>query len=426
MQKKLFALLLALAMMMSLLTGCGDANAPAADGEEGTDASTSTDATEDNAEDTTPSLTDVPEEAREDPVAYLTDGAMSSGDVVMTVNGVDVTADAYVYWLCYQYTYASYYYSQYGMTLDLTQTVDDDGTTIAQSLADQSMSVVKMNTLLRARAEEAALALSEEQQASLQNLTEVYDENTLLFYATNLETLEQAYTDSCLATNLKDYLFGEGGEMEPTDETLQDYAQEHGTYTCRYILLTTNDLDEDDEEGREAQRALAEDLLTQLQACAPEELEEKFTELQEEYNTADGNTERYTFDNDASLVTGFREKLAELEVGQLGMTDETDYGYFVLLRLDTDLDALSEDYSIDTYDSLVAQWMDEAEVTTTEAMDNLDAAAFYSKLIPLQEVLTAKMAEETETESESTEDTESTDSTETETQEETESTEPVG
>lgn len=445
MQKKLFALLLALAMIMSLLTGCGDSNAPAADGE-GEDTSTSTDATEG---DTTPALTEVPEEAWEDPVAYLTDGAMSSGDVVMTVNGVDVTADTYVYWLCYQYTYASYYYAQYGMTLDPTQTVDDNGTTIAQSLADQSMSVAKMNTILRTRAEEDALALSEDQQDRLKDLEDVYaDEDNLLFYGTNLDVLKQAYTDSCLATNLKDFLFGEGGEMEPTEETLKDYAQEHGTYTCRYILLNTNDLDEDDEEGREAQRQLAENLLTQLQAYSADELEEKFTELQEEYNTSDGNTERYTFDNDDSLVTGFREKLAEMDVGELGMTDETDYGYFVLLRLDTDLDALSEDYSIDTYDSLVAQWVDEADVTTTDAMDNLDVTTFYDKLAALQDVLSAKMAEESAAESENTEDadttdtdttdaetdttdtdtgdTENTDTVETETQEETESTEPVG
>lgn len=399
MQKKLGALLLAVAMLLSLLTGCGGADAPASEGNSTDGASASdADAGSDNASEDTPALTEVPDEARENPISYLTDGALNSGDVVMTVNGVDVTADTYIYWLAYQYTYTSYIYAQYGSALDVTQTVDDNGTTIAHSLSEQSKSVAQMNTVLRAQAQEAGLSLSEDQQSALTDLQENYDENTLLFYGTNMETLQQAYTDSCLATNLQEHLFGEGGEMAPTDETLADFAEEQGTYTCRYILLATNDLDEDDEEGREAQRQLAEQLYNQLQECSPEELEEQFTELQKEYNTSDGNTERYTFDNDDSLVTGFREKVAELKSGELGMTDETDYGYFVLLRLDTDLSTLSEDYSSATYNSLISQWMDGAEVTTTEAMDNLDVDAFYSRLIDLQNALSAELAAASEDE----------------------------
>lgn len=414
MQRKLAALLLAVAMLLSLLTSCSSAEAPASDSDESDDTSTS---------DSTTTLTEVPDEARQDAVAYLTDGVFASGDVAMTVNGVDVTADALVYWMAYQYTYASYIYTQYGSTLDLTQTVDDDGTTIAQSLADQSKSVAEMNVLLRTRAQDEGLVLSEDQESDLQDLAENYDENTLLYYGTNLETLQQAYTDSCLATNLKDYLFGEGGEMEPTDETLADYAEANGTYTCRYILLATNDLDEDDEEGREAQRLLAEQLLAELQECSADELEEKFTELQEEYNTSDGNTSRYTFDSDDSLVSGFREVVSELEVGELGMTDETDYGYFVLLRLENDVDTLSDDYASATYDSLISQWIDEAEVTTADAMDNLDVDAFYDRLIALQTVLATELAaSEDESTTDSTDestDTEETSDTEVDTTEST-------
>lgn len=415
MQKKLAALLLALVMLMSLLTGCGDVDAPASGEEEGADASES----ENSAQEEETGLTEVPQEARDNPVAYLTDGALNPEDVVMTVNGVDVTADTYVYWLSYQYTYAAYFYAQYGSALDLTQTVDDDGTTIAQSLADRSKAVAQMNALVRARAQEAGLTLSQEQEDSKADLEANYDDNTLLYYATDMETLEEAYSDSCLANNLKDHLFGAGGEMEPTQETLADYAQEHGTYTCRYILLATNDLEEDDEEGRQAQQELAEELLAQLQACAPEELEDKFIELQQEYNTADGNTERYTFDNDDSLVSGFREKVSELAVGELGLTGETDYGYFVLLRLENELDGLSEDYSTVTYDSLITQWMDEAEVTTSEAMDNLDVDAFYTKLVELQNALSNEMTAESEEEA-----SDADADLETETQEDT--TEPVG
>lgn len=433
MQKKVLALLLALAMLLGLLTGCGDANAPAADGDEA-DTSTSSDATEDSETEEAESLPELPEDARTNPIGYLTNGTMAPDDVVMTVNGTEIPAKYLIYWMCYQYTYASYFYAQYGMALDVTQDADDQGTTIAQSLADQSANIAQMNTVLRAEAEEDGLTMTEEQTDAMADLHENYDANTLLFYATDMDTLEQAYSDSCLATNLRGYLFDEGGEMAPTMETLADYAEEHGVYTCRYILLSTNDLEEDDQEGRDAQKELAEDLLAQLQACDPEDLEETFTQLQEEYNVSDGNTSRYTFDNDDSLVTGFREKLAELEVGQLGLTDETDYGYFVLLRLDTDLDTVWEDYASSSYDALVAQWMDEADVTTTEALDNLDMVDFYSKLIDLQTVLSSEMAAAAEDEAETETDADTQTETETETdadtqadgETETDDTQPVG
>lgn len=417
MQKKFTALLLALAMLLSLLTGCGSADAPAAENDTPDSSAAETEDTADSEDTADATLTEVPPEAKEDPVAYITDGAFASGDTIMTVNGVEVSADTFVYWLAYQYTYASYIYAQYGSALDLTQTVDENGTTIAQSLGDQAEAVATMNAVLRARAEEAGLSLTEEQQSGMADLAENYDENTLLFYATTLPTLQQAYSDSCLASDLQEHLFGEGGEMAPTEQTLADFAEEQGTYTCRYILLDTNSLDEDDEDGREEQRLLAEQLYTQLQECSPEELEEKFTELQKEYNTADGNTDRYTFDANDSLVSGFREKVAELKPGELGMTEETDYGYFVLLRLDTELEALSEDYAAATYDSLISQWMDEAQIETTEALDNLDIAACYDRLVALQDALSAQLAAEAEAEE---------DVDDAETAEDADSDEPVG
>ncbi|MGM9538811.1 MAG: hypothetical protein ACI3VN_10820 [Candidatus Onthomonas sp.] len=396
MKKKLTALLLALAMLLSLLTGCGSADAPAAE-DDATDDVTESFVSENEK---APEIAEVPPEARQDPVAYVTDGAFSSGDTIMTVNGTDVTADTFVYWMAYQYTYASYFYAQYGMSLDLTQTVDEGGTTIAQSLGDQAKVMCTMNTVLRTKAQEAGVSLNEDQQSGMADLEVNYDENTLLFYGTNLATLQQAYTDSCLASDLQDHLFGEGGEMAPTEQTLADFAEEQGTYTCRYILLATNELDADDETGREEQRLLAEQIYSQLQECSPEELEEKFVELQEQYNTSDGNTSRYTFDASDSLVSGFREKVAELQPGELGMTDETDYGYFVLLRLDTELESLSEDYASATYNSLISEWIDSAQVETTDALDNLDIAACYDRLVILQDALSAQLAAEQEAETE--------------------------
>lgn len=408
MKKRIGALLLALAMLLSMLAGCS-ADAPAADEtadgetEESTEADTGDESSE--GDDSASGLTEVPEEARQDPVAYITDGAISLSDTVMTVNGVEIPAGVYFYWLAYQYTYTSYTYSMYGYTLDVTEAVDEDGTTVADSFALQAQTYTTLHSVLRSQAQALGVELTDEQQTSAADLESSYDDNTRLFYATDLDSLAAIYESSCLATNLEDYYYGEDGTETPTQETLADYAEENGVYTCRYILLNTAELEEDDEEGRAAQLAQAQELYEQLQACSAEELEETFTQLQTDYNY-DGNTEQYTFDADDSLVSGFREKVAELAVGELGLTEETDYGYFVLLRLDTDLSSVEDEYISAAYDAQISQWMEEAQVEFSDALTNLDVTACFERLIDLQTALTNELiaAEETASDEEAESD----------------------
>lgn len=397
MKKRIGALLLALVMLLSMLSGCG-ADAPAADDtadgqtEESTEADTGDEASEANdsvSEDQT-GLTEVPEEARQDPVSYITDGAITMSDTVMTVNGAEIPAGVYFYWLAYQYTYTAYTYSMYGYTLDVTETVDDAGTTMADSFAVQAQTFTQLNSVLQSQAQSLGLELTEEQLSGLDGLEADYDANTRLFYATDLDSLKSIYEASCIAANVKDYYYGENGSAAPTQETLADYAEENGVYTCRYILLNTSELEEDDEEGRAAQLTQAQELYEQLKACSAETLEETFTQLQTDYNY-DGNTEPYTFDADDSLVSGFREKVAELAVGELGLTEETDYGYFVLLRLDTDLSSVEDEYTSSAYDAQISQWMEEAQVETSDALANLDVTACFERLIDLQTALTNEL-----------------------------------
>ena len=55
-------------------------------------------------------LTTIPEEAKQDIISYLTDGAISSEETVMTVNGVEIPASAYFYQWAYYAGYMAYYY----------------------------------------------------------------------------------------------------------------------------------------------------------------------------------------------------------------------------------------------------------------------------------------------------------------------------
>ena len=156
-------------------------------------------------------------------------------------------------------------------------------------------------------------------------------------------------------------------------------------------------------------------------------MEETFAGLQEEYNY-DGNTDRYTFDNDDSLVSGFREVVAELAPGELGITEETDYGYFVLLRFEPDEETVRESYVSETYNAMIDEWMADIDAQPSEALDHLDTAGFFERLTQLQSYIsqqqsesaeseTADTGEAAESENEDTEDTTSQEETSDETTE---------
>ncbi|MCD7838081.1 MAG: peptidyl-prolyl cis-trans isomerase [Clostridiales bacterium] len=353
MKKRILALGLCLAMAMSLLTGCG--------GE----------------------LTDeqIIEKATTDEVKYLTDGKLKNDTVVMTVNGEEVSAISLCYWLAYYETQMSYYYSMYGETLDLTAEVSD-GVTAADNLQDYAYQAVVSYVAMNQKAEEYEIALTEEEETNVQDYIDLQDSYSMLYFCTSAEEQGKIYSQYQMATKLQELLYGTGGEREATDETLQDYVTDNGIYNCRYILCQA---DEDDEDAVAEAQTQAQEIYDELSALEGDEQLEKFMEYQEQ--NSDGNTDEYSYDDDDSLVDGFKETVSALEVGELGMTDQTSYGYFVLLRLDVDMDTVEEDYISDDFNTLMTTWADEAEIELASAYDKLDALTFFENLTELQTVV---------------------------------------
>ncbi len=350
MKKRILALGLCLVLAMSLLTGCGG---------ELTDEQIITKATNDE-------------------VKYLTENKLKNDTAIMTVNGEDVSAITLCYWLAYYETQMSYYYSYYGETLDLTSEVSD-GVTAADSLLDYAYQAVVSYTAMDQKAEEYGISLTEEEETNVQDYIDMQDSYAMLYFCTNAEEQGTIYRQYQLASKLQEQLYGAGGEREVTDETIQDYITDNGIYNCRYILL---EADEDDEDAAAEAQTQAQEIYDELSALEGDALLEKFMEYQEQ--NADGNTDEYTYSDDDSLVDGFKETVADLEVGELGMTDQTSYGYFVLVRLDVDTDTVKEDYISDDFNTLMTAWQEEAEVELTSAYDKLDVVTFCENLTELQ------------------------------------------
>lgn len=418
---RILALLLALALC---LTACGgsatSSNPPSVQGGSTSSADADTETT-------------LPAEAVEDVVAYLTDGAYTKDTVLATVGDTPITAAEVLYWIAYQqYNMTYYYYTYYGYSFNMTDDMGD-GTTVGESLYDFGVDTALIYAVGSQKAKDLGITLSEENAAALENLYaenvtyygedrwqayvdaglineadytdeqkaewiqahgEEFYQHSLMYYASTTD----AYTDliSCYYyfSTLQDSLFGEGGEYEPTEETMADYMEsyiaDNGLLWGRCILFSTQEC-EDDAAVAEVQ-AQAQAVYDELSGLSGQDLSDQFTLKQVDYDKSGytaGEVQHYS--NTDSLVDGYYDGLAALNPGQIALTDKTDYGYFILLReedqTDTIYDTVVSDYTSTTYDALVAQWTEEYGVDCS--MPDLDLTNFYAKLAELQQTLAA-------------------------------------
>ena len=68
---------------------------------------------------------------------------------------------------------------------------------------------------------------------------------------------------------------------------------------------------------------------------------------------------------------------ADLEPGQWSGVIEAEDGFYLLLRKDTDLDAVAPDY----FDALLQAAAESAEISQTRACAELDVSRFYERLL---------------------------------------------
>lgn len=377
MNKKILGLILALAMALSLLTGCSGTTG-SADGS----ASSSASAVDERTQAIMDALADaMPEEAQADVVNYLTDGALKADSVIMTAGGKDITAGYYLFWLGRELSQMNTYYQQYGQTFDLDAEFVEGQTTL-EYLQSSAERYVRTFTAIEQKAEEKGVKLTEEQEKQLEGYVASLDDLSMSYYGTTLEDQKVAYTQNLLSPTLKDKLV-ELGELEATEETMADYIKDNGHANCRYILFeVASDADKKTDKEQKKKAQAAYDELSKLEGDA---LLEKFKEYQKE--NPDGNTNEFSFDNTSGIDEGFRTTALSLKENELGLSDKTGFGYFVILRLPVDAEPLKDGYLEETYGNLLEQWAEEVELKNTDEMEKMDVKAALTKLLEMQNTM---------------------------------------
>ena len=326
-------------------------------------------------------------------------------ETVMTVDGNEIPAQAYFYWTAYNCSYFEYQLGMlaaYGMSGDLVNVEDgsvnwdapfSEDQTLSQYVKEETKSAVTFYAVAENLAAELGVTLTEEDETAIADnrasmVEELGGEDAYAQYLEELGVDEETFTRlqsaSLLIGDMTDLTLQEGSELYLPEEDYDQYA----TY-ADHILLATQDTATGaalSEEEIAEKRQTAEDLLSQLQAS--DDVVTLFGQLADEYSEDTGretNPNGYIY-TPGTMVAAFEDAAAALEPGQVSGIVESDYGYHIILRKDLS-EGLSSDPDMkrtlaqEHLQKLLEERMEEAEVTVSAELDDLDPGAFYTQYL---------------------------------------------
>lgn len=343
-----------------------------------------------------------PDYIPEDVVMYT--AGIAKDTPLLKVDGVDIPAEQVLYWI----TYSADQFAQYsGGALDWSMDMGE-GKTIKDFILDSALETVKLYQVVSAHAAELGFGLTKENEKAYQDdLTKMKEsmsaqlqtEDAELTYAQWLATT--GLTDAGFASinqvsylfqNISEGMYGETGKEPITDEAAAAWGDENSQFRASHILIKAEPSADGTDDGMAAALETANTVRAELKTAG--DTTEKFEELKTKYSgdvnaqTGEQNCppEGYTF-GPGEMVPEFEEGTKALAAGQIGDPVKSQFGYHIILRLDTK-DACRNAKT----DALVDQWMAEAQMEKTEALDALDLEAIYNKLGELRVTIQAEMS----------------------------------
>lgn len=330
---------------------------------------------------------------------------------LLTVNGVGIPAERYLFWLASSIQTAQQY-----MSLDTDaawEEIMSDGLTVNQAMKADALETVKLYQVVEAKAAELGVTLTAEQEEEMNTQLEQVIESLggEEEFQAHLDTMcisREGFVDMnrvyFLNQGIKEKLEADGTlavTQADIDQVTKEVKDQAGLYAAKHILLSTRKMNDDgtyeefSEEEKAAVKQRVEEMRQQLRDAG--DSEELFDQLMNEYSEdgrdADGNLyspNGYGLVYAGQMVPEFENGALELEEGEIGEPVATAYGYHIIMRMPLDADELSElvqsyctpDYKLQ---KLSEEWVAQAEVTTTTAYDELDAKKFNDRLTAINE-----------------------------------------
>lgn len=325
-------------------------------------------------------------------------------ETVLTVNGDAVAADEYSGYMLYNMQYYASMYAQMGLT-DLWSN-EDMAKSLGASMPEAAEQQAIYARVVMQKFNELGLKLSYNEQKEMASVRRNSIANTgkdaylnqIAQFGFSDQTYQNfMYISQCYQA-LNDYYFGENGVNTPSDEDIQKYYEDN-YITAKHILITTVDpasgeTKRTDEEAKKE----AQSILDRINAG------EDFDTLMNQYSEDTGlsnNPNGYTF-TEGQMVTEFYDgakALAEDEVSELV---KSSYGYHIIKRVKLD-DSQLDNFKSDivsaisgSMDELLKQWIDEAQVETTDLYSSIIYENVYDYLPQDVQTLITRPGEESE------------------------------
>ena len=335
----------------------------------------------------------------------------------INVDGAEVNAEEYLYWLGYATEYVGYY--QFGDPAAIDWEMDTGSGTVAEYLVNNARDLAVFNQVIRNQCAERDIALTAEEEAELDQQMADAVENSggqdnfeLALKEVNRteEGLRSMYSASnFLYPALQEQLFPAQDAAALTAEELAQWASDNGKMHVKHILFNTGDDSGSplSDEEIAAARQKAEDTLAQLQASDDMEnlFDQLMNELSEDGRYADGTLgapDGYLF-GEGEMVQEFEDAAKSLKEHELSGIVETSYGYHILLRLPVDTEMAREAWAEEQDASIGNQmneqmttWLDQADIQTNDTCASIDPKDYYERLTAYREQLEAANSTDTD------------------------------
>ncbi len=327
--------------------------------------------------------------------------------VFLKVNGNDVTAMDYMFWMAKSADEIASYYTAMGAAqgeIDWNDTMGGEQP-MGDYVKTQAKNMAVLYSVVAAKAKETGYSFSKEDKAEYEKMlaeskTQLGGDEAYINWLKSMCVNDKAFlklsTVGVLYSHMTEGMCRAGGQYAPTAEELKQYATDNDFYVAKHILISTKDMNTGasvTEEQKAEKKTKAEALLKELQAITePTQLEAKFEELMKASSEDPGlgaNPDGYLFTS-GQMVESFETATKALEPGKVSGLVESDYGYHIILRLDpTTSVAMQDHWANERMNGLLDEWMVAAEetITTTEAYDSLTTQDFYTKLLAYRESL---------------------------------------
>lgn len=332
---------------------------------------------------------EVIENAKEDVVQYLTDGALLSSDTVMTVNGADVSASYLLYWVASNI-------SDYGYSNASAMDEDNgDDSTIGEEILNEAKNTATYYLSIRQQAEDRSLTLDDDQQEEVTNYMESLDENSLMYYSTNEDDQKNIYETYLYSMELQNTLYGDEGEYTVSDDDLKTYMGDNEYLTADYMFFGNSG---DSEQAAEEALQRAQEVYDTIKNVNEDEFENVFAEEQENADVSETN---HTFCVGGGEDEKFASGVADLEIGETALI-QSDSGVYIAHRKELNTDSIKEECAYNLFYQQLDNWSEEAKVATSSNYDKIDIRKFCEKLLTLQNAITEKENAEDENAEETT------------------------